>query len=261
MTTLSFRGAATLAAVAGALAVGAPVASSAGIDPAVYDPGLAPGQVEHGVVDFTISGSAGNDMHRRTEYWVSEDRWREQTTDAKTGELLSGRVHDSGGTTWLQYKPVNGDPRVTHFSGNDSVPGAGYPAPFNQKLATTGVLEGNATRQLNVTLQPIGAVTIAGFTGTRYEVLSNGQPGIEDAAGSHSILVIEDGTYKPLLRESTAPNGKFGQFDQREELVSRTISSSDAAVARVSKASFKKTVRAWKAKVKAFKASKQRHKK
>ena len=251
-----------VAAAVAALAVAAPAgASAAGIDPAVYDPGVPAGQVEHGTVAFTITGSPQPE-DRRIEYWVTEGRWREQTTDAKTGELLNGRVHDATGTTWLQYKPINGIPRLTHFSGNDSVPGAGYPAPYNTKLATTGVTMGND--DLTTTLRPLGPQTIAGFTGTKYEVLENGQTGLREGPSgapdaSHSYLVLQDGTYQPLLRETVLPdNGSYGTFDQRELLLSReTLPEGSASVsARMSKAAFAKTIKGWKAKVKAAKAAK-----
>jgi hypothetical protein len=259
---------AVTAAVA-ALAVAAPAgAGAAGLDPAVYDPGVPAGQVEHGVVAFTITGSPQPE-NRRIEYWVTAGRWREQTTDAKTGELISGRVHDADGTTWLQYKPVSGDPKVVHFNGNDSVPGAGYPAPFNTKLATTGVTEGPDSAPMLVTLQPLGPQTIAGFTGTKYEVLQDGQTGLREGPGgtqdaSHSYVVLQDGTYQPLLRETVLPNnGSYGTFDQRELLLSReTLPEGSTSVsAHMSKAAFTKTIKGWKAKVKAAKAkAKHKHK-
>jgi hypothetical protein len=78
-----------IVAALAALAVGAPAASAAGLDPAIYDAGVLPGQVEHGVHSFTITGSR-NPQNRRIEYWIGADRWRQQTTDAKTGELIAG---------------------------------------------------------------------------------------------------------------------------------------------------------------------------
>jgi hypothetical protein len=257
-----------IAAALAALALGTPAAGAAGIDPAVYDSGVPAGKVEHGTIAFTISGSR-DPQNRRIEYWVSGDRWRDQTTDATTGELIAGRVHDAGGTTWMQYKPINGDPKVVHFKGNDSVPGAGFPAPFNRKLVETGVLEGPDDKPLMVTLQPIGPRTIAGIAGTAYEQLTNGQPGLSVTEGdaakdSHSILVLQDGTYQPLLREtSLANNGSYGTFVQREELLSReTTSTADAGV-QLTKLGFARTVTKWKAKVKAAKAAakKKQHKK
>lgn len=251
-----------IAAALATVALNVPAAGAAGIDPAVYDQGVLPGQVEHGVYTLTISGSPAP-LSRRTEYWISADRWREQTTDTKTGELIGGRLHDAGGTTWLQYKPINGDPKVVHFKGNDSVPGPGFPAAYNRKLVETGVTQGPESKPIAVTLQPIGPRTIAGFTGTFYEQLSNGKPGLGEIPGSRSTLVLEDGTYRPLLRETTGPNGEYGTFDQREELVSRETLSAEQSGTQLTKLGFARTVTKWKAKVKAAKAAakKKHHKK
>jgi hypothetical protein len=254
-----------IVAALAALAVGAPAAGAAGLDPAIYDGGVLPGQVEHGVYSYTITGSR-TPQNRRIEYWIGADRWRQQTTEAKTGELISGALHDAGGTTWLQYKPINGDPKVLHFNGNDSVPGPGYPAAYNRKMVEAGVLEGSENDPLKITLQPIGPQTIAGFAGTAYEQLTNGQPGLSGgpdgaaAAGSHSILVLQNGTYQPLVREtSLATNGSLGRFVQREELLSRETTSTDEADVQLTKRGFARTVSKWKAKVKAAKAAKKKH--
>jgi hypothetical protein len=255
-----------IAAALASVCIAAPVAGALDIDPSIYDSGVPAGKVEHGVVAFTITGSPSN-QSRRIEYWISADRWRDQTTDAKTGELISGRVHDATGTTWMQYKPINGDPKVVHFSGNDSVPGAGYPAAFNRKMVEQGVMEGSDKYPIKVTLQPTGPRTVAGFAGTAYEQLSNGEPGLAKVGdggvpGSHIVLVLQDGTFQPLLRETSGPNGEFGTFVQREELLSRETTSSGAVAARMTKSAFARTVTKWKAKVKAIKAAKKKsHKK
>jgi hypothetical protein len=256
-----------IAAALVALAVSVPAAGAAGLDPAIYDQGVLPGQVEHGVYAFTITGSP-TPMSRRTEYWISADRWREQTTDTKTGELIGGRLHDAGGTTWLQYKPINGDPKVLHFNGNDSVPGPGFPAPYNRKMAQTGVTQGPEDKPIAVTLRPIGARTIAGFAGTAYEQLQNGQPGLakvgsEPDVDTHLTMVLQDGTFQPLLREVTGPNGQYGTFVQREVLISRETTSTAEAGVQLTKLGFARTVTKWKAKVKAAKAAakKKHHKK
>jgi hypothetical protein len=262
MTASSIRLPLGIAAALAALALSVPAAGAAGIDPAIYDSGVLPGQVEHGIVSYVVTGSP-SPMNRRIEYWIAADRWRDQTTDAKTGELIAGRVHDAGGTTWLQYKPINGDPKVVHFSGNDSVPGPGFPAPFNRKLVETGVLAGNDQRSTMMTLRPIGPQTIAGFTGTAYEPLSNGQSGMSEVPGSHSTVVLQDSTYQPLLREISGPNGSYGTFDQREVLISRETTSTADADVQLTKLGFARTVTKWKAKVKAAKAAakKKHHKK
>ena len=260
-TTRLLRSTAVAAAV---LLAGASAAHAAGLDPAIYDPGVPAGQVEHGVVSYTITGSPAAE-NRRIEYWITAGRWREKTTDAKTGELIAGRVHDASGTTWLQYKPVNGDPRVVHFKGNDSVPGAGLPAAYNRKMVETGVTQGSAAQPLAVTLQPIGPRTIAGIAGTAYEQLTNGLPGLAPEGGvstpdSHSILVLQNDTYQPLMWETTAPNGQFGTFHQREQLLSRETTPTAQASVRLTKAGFARTVSGWKAMVKAAKATKKQHK-
>jgi hypothetical protein len=263
MNASSIRRPLGIAAALAAIAVGVPAAGATGLDPAIYDQGVLPGQVEHGVYSFTITGSP-SPMSRRIEYWISADRWRDQTTDAKTGELIAGRVHDAGGTTWLQYKPINGDPRVTHFKGNDSVPGPGFPAAYNRKMVEAGVTQGPDNAPLNVTLQPIGPQTIAGFSGTAYEQLSNGKAGIGEIPGSRSTLVLQNDTYQPLQRDVTGPNGEYGTFDQREVLISRETVSAEQSGAQLTKLGFARTVTKWKAKVKAAKAAakkKKHHKK
>jgi hypothetical protein len=254
------RGVATVAALA-AVAVAAPATASA-IDSSIYETGVPAGQVEHGVLAFTITGSPTPES-RRVEYWVTADRWREQTTDRKTGELIGGRVHDANGTTWLQYKPINGDPRVLHFKGNDSVPGPGFPAPYNRKMAAGLITEGSPTEPAQITLQPIGPRTIVGFAGTAYERLRDGQPGIgrvgEPATeGTHSTVVLQDGTFQPLLTETTGPNGSYGTFDQREVLLSRETTPTAQASVRLTKDGFARTIKGWRAKVKAAKQHKNK---
>jgi hypothetical protein len=255
---------AAIAAIAALAAGASSTAAAAGFDPAIYDPGVAAGQVEHGVVAFRLSGSPTPE-HRRIEYWITAGRWREQTTDAATGALIAGRVHDARGTTWLQYKPINGDPRILHFKGDDSVPGAGYPAPYNRKLVETGLLQGSAEIPLMVTLQPIGTRTIAGFSGTTYEQLTNGRPGLarvgaEPERDSHAILVLQTGTFQPLLREFSAPNGSFGTIVQREVLLSRETTPVGRARVQLTEAGFARTVAQWRAKVRAAKAIKKKRK-
>jgi hypothetical protein len=261
MTTTTLRKAVVLAAALAALGAGAgaPAAGAAGLDPSIYDPGVAPGQIEHGVMSSVLTGSP-EAWDRRVEYWVSADRWREQTTDAKTGELLNARIHDASGTTWLQYKPIRGRPRVEHFKGQDSVPGPGMPAPYSRKVLAGGVVGGSDEHPIAVTLQPIGPRRVAGLPGTAYEQLSNGQPGFEHAPGSHARVVLQDGTAQPLLREWTVPNGTYGGLVQREVLLSReTLSSQETDV--LTRKALARTVTRWKAKVKALKAAKGHHKK
>jgi hypothetical protein len=254
------RGVAAVAALA-AVAVAVPATASA-LDPDIYNSGVPAGEVEHGVMAFTLTGSPVP-QDRRVEYWITAGRWREQTTDRRTGELIGGRVHDASGTTWLQYKPVNADPRVLHFHGNDSVPGPGFPAPYNRKLAAGLVTEGSPAAPSQITLQPTGPRTIAGFAGTAYERLRNGQPGIglpgkPSLAGSHTILVLQDGTFQPLLTEYSVPNGKYGSLVQREVLLSRETTPAAQASVRLTKDAFARTVKGWWAKIRA--AKKHKHK-
>ena len=130
-----------------------------------------------------------------------------------------------------QYKRVNGDPRIMHFHGDDAVPGPGYPAPYNRKLVETGILQGSKQVPVMVTVRPIGPRTIAGFAGTAYEELRNGQTGfiapgkVPTPLDVHTTVVFQDGTYQPLLWESTVPNGKYGTLVQRQVLLSRETTS------------------------------------
>jgi hypothetical protein len=259
MTTTILRRTLALAGALAALGASAPAAGAGAIDPAIYASDVPIGQVVHGVMSSSLTG-APRPYDWRVEYWIGPDRWREQTTDAKTGELIGGRIHDASGTTWLQYRPVNGDPRVLHFKGQDSVPGPGTPAAYNRKLVETGVLQGSDAHPITVTLQPTGPRTIAGFAGTAYEQLSNGQPGVGEAAGSHATLVLEDGTLAPLLREWTLPKGSGQAFRQREVLLSRqTLSSGATSV--LTRPALARTVARWKAKVRALRATGKHHKK
>jgi hypothetical protein len=241
------------------------MAGTASAEPLIYDTGVPAGQVEHGVVHSTLSGGAGHyGWNWRVEYWVTADRYREQTTDWNTGELLSGRIWDSTGVTWLQYKKVNSDPKVLHFHGHDSVPGPGTPAPYNRVLATQGLSNGTPDSTIDVTLQPIGPQTIAGFAGTRYEQLTDGQPGLQgpnnpSGGESHVILVLQNGTFQPLMNEITADNGRWGTLDQKEVLVSRETHSAGVAGAPLSRRALARTIRSWKAKVAAAKRAKAKH--
>lgn len=260
MTTTILRRAAVLATALVAFGTGAQAASASDLDQTVYDTGLAPGEIEHGVMSSSITGSSYT-YDWRVEYWVSADRWREQTTDAKTGELLNGRIGDSSGTTWLQYKPINGDPRVLHFAGRDSIPGPGWPAPYNAKVLAGGVTQGPDTKPIAVTFQPIGPRTIAGFAGTEYELLANGGPAISSHGNvAHATVVLQNGTAQPLLREWVIPNGGPEPFRQREVLLSRELTSSRSTDV-LTRSALSRTISRWKAKVKALKASKKKHKK
>lgn len=256
LNSSSKRGVLGVAVAAAALSIAAPVAGAAsgGIDPAVYDAGVPAGTVEHGVESLAITGSS-QPRNERIEYWVSATRFREQTTDAKSGKLLGARIHDASGTTWFSVRGPSGRPEVEHFAGGDSIPGPGWPAAYNKKLLV-GTVQHSGTRSWKATLQAIGPVTLAGIAGTKSELLINGHP---EQGGTRTFLTL-DADAKPLQRDTTSPNGKGGHFDQLETLVSREELPQSAATAQIGQASFEKTVKAWKATVaKAKRASKKHH--
>jgi hypothetical protein len=237
------RGVLGVAATAAAMmAIAAPGASASGIDPSIYDPGLPAGTVEHGVESFTITGSP-NQVNDRIEYWVTNTRFSEVTTNAKTGAFERARLHDEHGTTYITLHPAPGMPAVQHFDGPDSIPGPGWPAPYNKKL-----LAGTA----GSTLRAIGPVTIAGIGGTKYELVGDGE------AGSHSYISLDAGA-QPLQRESTAPNGQYGTFDQTETLLSRQFLPAQAAAGHLSGASFKTSLKSFKAKAAKVQRAAQQH--
>ncbi|HEY4095810.1 MAG TPA: hypothetical protein VGM33_09885 [Baekduia sp.] len=127
-------------------------------------------------------------------------------------------------------------------------------------------MEGTDEDPMKVTLQATGPQTIAGFAGTAYEQLTDGRPKLKPTEGptmpdTHSILVLQNGTYQPLLRETTLPNGSYGTFDQREVLLSReTVPAAHASV-KLTKSSFTRTISKWRAKIRAINAASKKHKK
>jgi hypothetical protein len=264
MTTLRSispkRGVLGVAAAAAVLSIAAPVAgaSSGGVDPAVYDSGVPAGTVEHGVESFTVTGST-RPSSERVEYWVSASRFREQTTDVKTGKLIAARVHDASGTTSFSANGPAGHPLVEHFAGNDSIPGPGWPAPYNKKLLA-GTTQRNATHSWRASLAPIGPVTIAQIAGTKYELMTNGHPEQATSKGTQHTYLTLDADAKPLQRETTTPNGKGAAFDQLETLLSRETLSPSAATSHISRASFRASIKSWKAKAaKAERTARKHH--
>ncbi|WP_205699319.1 hypothetical protein [Conexibacter sp. SYSU D00693] len=259
MPTLSLtprRAAATVAALAGLGLAAAPAADARGIDPAVYDTGIPAGQVEHGVIDLSITGTSSN-QHTRTEYWATADRWRSRTLDPDSGKVL--REAFSTKTEFVYVNHAGNEPRVLRGKGPDVPPFAGWTAAYNAKLVGRGVL------------QPIGQRTVAGIAGIVYTVpgdrkTSDPKAGddkwVTDNTQAGTEIVLEPETHKPLARISTADNGRFGQFRQAEELVSREVELRTAeTIAPLSAATFRRTVRSWNALVKASKAKKARAKK
>jgi hypothetical protein len=230
-------------AAAATLAVAAPVAGAAAgaVDPAVYDSGTPAGSVEHGVESLAITGSR-EPRDERIEYWVSGDRFRELTTDAKTGKLITARVHDRTGTTWYSVHGPAGRPDVEHGNGPDSIPGPGWPAAYNKELLA-GTTQHSGRRSWRASLQAIGPVTIAGIAGTKSELLINGHP---EQGGTRIFLTLDAGA-KPLQRETTSPRGTGGAFDQLETLTSRETIPAAQAAPQLSQASFKASIKHWKA--------------
>lgn len=254
-----------------AAAVAAP-ASAAGpqIDPAIYDAEIPAGLVEHGVVDTTITGSPAP-LDDRTEYWASGDRWRSITKDRSDGTLLREAWGDATRTTYFTHarRPQPGvrapkgapspdsAPRLIELDRRATPPLAGWTAAYNRKLVQKGLLS------------PLAAVNVAGIAGTLYVVpqerkstdpAQSGEQWVTDDTGSRTEIALEDGTFAPLVRQTSKENnGEYGTFVQREELVSRERSTDDAALrAKLSTATQAKALKAFKAKVKAFKARSKR---
>ncbi len=220
------------------------------VDPAVFDTGLPAGVVEHGVVAFTIKGSP-QPANTRTEYWATNQRWRSRTTDAKTGELLREAIGTEHSTTYFSVRPPNGIPNVMTSPHRSTPPLAGWTAAYNRKLVERGVL------------RAASPITIAGLQGTLYTVPEERKSTDPDAGddrwvtddtSSKTEIALEDGTAWPLMRQTTADNGRYGTFVQREELLTRERNqATDQLVAQFSRAAKDRRVRAWKAKVRAAK--------
>ena len=249
------RGVLGVAAAAAALSIAAPVAgASSAVDPAIYDSGVPAASVEHGIESLTITGST-QPRSEKIEYWISANRFREQTTDAKTGKLIFARVHDASGTTYYSVKGPSGLPFVEHAKGADAIPGPGWPAAYNKKLLA-GTTQSNASHSWKLSLNAIGPVTFAGIGGTKYELLVNGAPEA-NSHNQHTYLTL-DATAQPLARETVSDNGTHGaRFDQSETLLSREQLTPSAAASHISRTSFAKSVKTWKAN--AAKAKKHHH--
>jgi hypothetical protein len=135
------------------------------------------------------------------------------------------------------------------------VPGPGWPAAYNKKLLA-GTTQHSGRRSWKASLQAIGPVTIAGIAGTKSELLINGHP---EQGGTRTFLTL-DADAKPLQRETTSPRGTGGGFAQTETLVSRETVPAGQVTARMSQASFAKSVKSWKATAaKAKRAAAKKH--
>src|SRR5689334_3198009 len=91
------------------LALPAGASASGSIDPAIYQSGVPANTVEHGVVDFSITGSP-QPQHTKTEYWATSTRWRSVTTDASSGARLREAYGDE--TSSHYFNLAGAEPRV-----------------------------------------------------------------------------------------------------------------------------------------------------
>ena len=104
-----------------------------------------------------------------------------------------------------------------------------------------------------VALSPPQQQTIAGFTGTVYE-LNFGGP------NKHTVetVVLQDGTFQPLMREDKIahPGGGGPALDFQNRMRSRETVASSASAVQLTHATYARTASRWRAKVKAAKAKK-----
>ena len=256
ITTRLRRTATASAALAAATAALLPAAAMAGRepDPSINETGIPADVVEHGVVDFRISGSP-TPMHRTIEYWASGDRWRSVTSDAKTDVVLGEAYGDADATHFVNLRMPNTDPRIVDLPFAQLPPMAGWGAPYNKTLLDAGLL------------RAVGPRTVAGVHGTEYVVPREKQTSDPDAGddmwrtdepNSKTVLVLENGTLAPLVRETSLAEsdaragGGFGTFVQREALTFRTRQPrSERTFAPLSRQVLRHVKRAWPAKVRA----------
>jgi len=234
-----------VAAVAGAALAAAVLAAPAHAGPRAPDSlftlELGAGVVEHGVVDVSITGSP-QPSHTRVEYWADNSRWRSVTRDAASGNIVRQAYSTPTRTT---YYEAGAQPRVWTFPARSIPPLAGWAPGYNRLLVQKGLLS------------PVQPITIAGIAGTLYTV-PNDRKSTEqgddkwttDTTSADTQIALEDGTFAPLVRQTSMDNGRYGTFVQREELVSRErLTGSAAASAKLSRAAAARTVKAWRAKV------------
>ena len=254
-TTILRRTAMTGAALAAAAAL-LPATAGAGArpDPSLLDAGVPAGVVEHGIVDFRITGSP-TPMHRTIEYWVSGDRWRALTLDATTDVVLGESYGDATSTHYVNLRMPNSDPRIVDVPSPTLPPMAGWGAPYNKRLLAAGLLKA------------VGPKTVAGVEGTEYEVPREKQTDDPNAGddmwrtdepNSRTVLVLENETFAPLVRETSLRDsearfgGGFGTFVQREELTFRSRrAKSVKTFAPLSRRVLRRVRGGWPAKVRA----------
>ena len=221
-------------------------------DDNIWATSVAAGQTEHGL---WTAGNV-NDPHdwffRRNEYWATADRWYETVTD-RAGHLMAQSVSGPEGTTSfltpLGQRAGPGDhglyrPKVFHSAHPQLPPFPSYGATYNGELIASRVF---------VALSPPQQRTIAGFTGTVYE-LNFGGP------NKHTVetVVLQDGTFQPLMREDKIahPGGGGPALDFQNRMRSRETVPSSAAAVQLTHATYARTASRWRAKVKAAKAKK-----
>jgi hypothetical protein len=235
------RVAALVGAVLAATVPAAPAgAASRGLGSSLYALELPAGVVEHGVVDFSITGSS-RPSHTRVEYWADNSRWRSVTRDASSATVL--RQAFGTGTSTAYYE-MGSRPHVYAIPFRSPPPLAGWAPGYNRQLVAKGLLS------------PVSPVAIAGIGGTLYAV-PNDRKSTEhgddkwttDNTSADTQIALENGTYAPLVRQTSMANGKYGTFVQREELVSRErLTGEAAAAAKLSRAAASRTIKAWRSK-------------
>jgi hypothetical protein len=239
------------------LTVAAPAAATEPPEPSLYQLELPEGVVEHGVVDLSITGSPAP-QHTLTEYWATNERWRSVTRDARGGAVVRESFVTENETTIYSAAGFDyeGGPgmgtrggHIVRFRGRDVPPLAGWAPAYNRKLVQDGLLA------------PVAPVTVAGLTGTLYVVPQSRKttdPSEDDAGwltddpDAKTEIALEDGTFAPLVRQTTADNGRYGTFVQREELVSRErVAGAGGLMRRLSHEAKRRAVKVWRAKVRA----------
>jgi hypothetical protein len=222
---------------------------------AIWETSVPAGQTEHGIWTAGNVNDPYDPYFRRHAYWATSDRWIETVTD-RAGHLIAQTVTGPEGTTSfltpLGQRTGPNDtrapdvPRVWSSSHPQLPPFPSYGATYNQQLIAADVL---------VALSPPRQQTIAGFAGTVYE-LNFGGP------NKHTVetIVLQDGTFQPLMREDKIahPGGGGPALDVQNRIRSRQTMPSSAAAVQLTHATYVKTVRGWRAKVKAAKAKKAR---
>ena len=249
----------SLAALA-LVAIAAPAAHAANADRPNYPQddniwatSVPAGQTEHGVWTAGNVNNPHDWFFRRNEYWATADRWYETVTD-RAGRLIAQSVSGPEGTTSFltplgqHAGPTDHShtyvPKVFHSAHPQLPPFPSYGATYNGELIASRVF---------VALSPPQQRTIAGFTGTVYE-LNFGGP------NKHTVetVVLQDGTFQPLMREDKIahPGGGGPALDFQNRMRSRETVPSSGAAMQLTHATYAKTTAGWRAKVRAAKAKK-----